>query len=232
MGKGDTQHYAPLPAQRQSFPTGLHTSAQISPREDTERQGCRQRSTAFGHATVLLQPLQSPRAEQGILLRGLPCSAHHLITSIVSVPGLGDWPGLLHNFACPGPLSPGFHAMIRQPVVQNLKLCPCIQHHKQEILPGPVPSSLPLLGRTRDRKSAPPPQRSSPPRTCHTRRAACAGRAALTRLHSRLHASTHARACTPRACGNGPLRSEPASGLRRRSLGSPSRLPPLLFPRQ
>lgn len=104
----------------------------------------------------------------GISLTRLPCSAHRLIPSIDSAPGFGDWPGPLHNFASSGPLSPGFDAMIRQPVAQNLKLCPCIQHHTPEIQPGHVLPSLPVHECTSDRISAPRRQRSSPPRTCHT----------------------------------------------------------------
>lgn len=108
-------------------------------------------------------------------------SSHRLIPPFKSAPGFGDWPGLVHNFASSGPLSPGFCAMIRQPVAQNLKYCPCIQRHT-------------LHECTPDRISAPRRQRPSPPRTCHTRRPACAGDAALPHLHSRLHAS-----CCPHA---------------------------------
>lgn len=161
----------------------------------------------------------------------LPCSASRLIPSINSAPGLGDWPGLLLNFACAGTLSPGFDAMIRRPVAQNLNCVPvsimATSHTRDSACAVLCRAAQSASARVHppDSISAIPRQRSSPPRSFHTRRPARAGRAAFPRRHFRLHAShPHSRTST-HAQG---LRERPSA--LRAGLGSSSQEPWLSFP--
>ena len=159
------------------------------------------------HRTVAA--VDSHLEEPDASLTRLPCSAHyrpilsiHQSAKLHYAPGFGDWPGPLHNFACSGSPSPGFGAMIRHPAAQNLKSCAWYPtSHTREIVQYSdcgVLRSLSVHECIPDSISASPRQRSSPPGTYHTRRPACAGRAAAfaRAIHCRLHASCHPLART------------------------------------